>query len=234
MGCLVISLGIRLNRSPMNKLLFYRIIILSAILLISSCASYRNHVNPMDAPPLASQLVHGPKATEYRQSEMISAGIGALGNSFVAEYQNRLESELRRDIQASGIQIHRQGNVVHLSLPIGVTFTSMGAELSPQFYPVLDTLAEILRRYQQTMIEVIGYMDADTVTHHRLPDQRASEISSYLVAQQLRHERFEIVGLNRHRRAQAEIRLLPLQRTVSRQPREHEVRVVNTGLFMEL
>jgi len=218
----------------MNNPLFHRIIILSAIALVSSCASYRNHINPMDVPALASQLVHGPKATEYRQNEMISAGIGALGNDFVHEYQNRLESELRRDIESSGIQIHRQGNVVHLLLPVGVTFTSMGAELSAQFYPVLDTLAEILQRYPQTMIEVIGYMDADTVTHHRLPDQRASEISTYLVAQQLHHERFEIVGLNRQRRTQAEIRLLPLQRTISRQLREHEARVVNTGWFMEL
>jgi len=226
----------------MKNPLFHRIIISGAILLVSSCASYRNHVNPMDAPASVSHLMHGPRATEHRQNEMISAGIGALGNHFVSEYQNRLESELRRDIQGSGIQIHRQGDVVHLILPAGVTFDHMGAELSPQFYPILDILAEIFQRYPQTMIEVIGYMDADTVTHHRLPDQRASEISTYLVAQQLRHERFEIVGLNqRHRRArtaatppaQAEIRLLPLQRTVSRQP-EHELRVVNTGLFMEL
>jgi len=226
----------------MKNPLFQRIIILAAIMLVSSCASYRNHVNPMDVPALASHLVYGPKATEYRQNEMISAGIGALGNHFVSEYQNRLESELRRDIQGSGIQIHRQGDVVHLSLPAGVTFEHMGAALSPQFYPVLDVLAEIFQRYPQTMIEVIGYMDADTVTHHRLPDQRASEISAYLVAQQLRHERFEIVGLNQHHRrahqaatpAQAEIRLLPLQRTVSTQLREHELKVVNTGLFMAL
>jgi len=225
----------------MNTPLPHRIIVLGAILLVSSCTSYRNHVNPMDAAPLASQLVHGPNATEYRQNEMISAGIGALGNNSILEYQNRLESELRRNIQGSGIKIHRRGEVVHLSLPDGMTFTGMDAELNPQFYPVLDTLAEILQRYPQTIIEVIGYMDADTVTHSRLPDQRASEISSYLVARQLRHERFEIVGLNRHRRAhptitpaQVEIRLLPLQRTVSRQLREHEVQAANTGLFMEL
>jgi len=223
-----------------------RLIALSIIALVSSCSSYQNHVNPMQRQASASNLIEGQAATEQRQSEMIAAGIGALGNSLVVDYQDRLESALRHKIQGSGIEIQREGNIVRVLLPPGATFAPMHAELSPQCYPALDALAEILEHYRQTMIEVVGYADLGAPSSQRLPAQRAAEISAYLVARQLRHERFEMVGLTHPRRvaghdrahpaapAQAEIRLLPLQRSVSMQPRERELKLVNTGLFVAL
>jgi len=217
----------------MYKNMLNRVLAIAGIALISGCASYHNHVNPMEKIAVVPQLVHGAKATEYRQSEMIGAGIGALGNSMSVGYQDRLESDLRHKIRGAGIEIRREGNVVRLMLPSGMTFDVMSAELRPQFYPALDALAGILDDYPQTMIEVIGYADDDAIDHRRLPVLRAAEISSYLVARDLKHERFEIVGLERKRSivmdggvrvypAQAEIRLLPLQRSVSMQPKEHE------------
>jgi len=225
----------------MCKTILSRVMAAVVIALASSCASYHNHVNPMQKKASTSILIHGPKATEYRQSEMIGAGIGALGNSLVVEYQDRLESEIRHKIRGTGFAVQREGNIVRILLPAGMSFDPNSAELSPGSYSALDALAGILGDYRQTMIEVIGYTDADHPAQHRLPEQRASEIGSYLVAQNLRHERFEIVGLGRydHRArsgasAQAEIRLLPLQRTVSRQPRGSEMHLVNAGFFVEL
>jgi len=232
----------------MCRNIFKPIIAIIGIALISSCASYHNHVNPMEKQLKPSQLVRGPQATEYRQSKMISAGIGALGDSMVVIYQDRLESDLRHKIKDTGIILRREGNVVRLMFPVGMSFDAMSTELRPQFYPALDALAGTLGDYQQTIIEVIGYADDDSHHQRHLPIQRASEISSYLVAQNLKHERFEIVGLERRRRvsgenrvrvrvyaAQAEIRLLPLQRSVSMQPREQEnADSARGGLFVVL
>jgi len=230
----------------MCKQIVIKLMLLGIIALTSSCASYQHHVNPMQRQAAASDLIHGPAATEHRQSEMIGAGIGALGKSLVVDYQDRLEAELRRSIRGSGIEIRREGHIVRLLLPPDATFDAMGAELHPQLYPALDALAGTLEHYQQTMIEVVGYADAGDSSRQRLPEQRAFEISTYLVAHQLRHERFEIVGLSRQRRvdphdqahpaapAQAEIRLLPLQRNVSMQPRERDLKLVSTGFFVGL
>jgi len=229
----------------MCKNILNRVLAVLGIMLVSGCASYHNHVNPMEKIAVPPQLVYGAKATEYRQSEMIGAGIGALGNSMSVGYQDRLESDLRHKIRGTGIEIRREGNIVRLMLPSGVTFDVMSAELRPQFYPALDALAGILEAYQQTMIEVIGYADDDRSDNRRLPVLRAAEISSYLVAQNLRHERFEIVGLERKRRAvadgtvrvypgQAEIRLLPLQRTVSMQPEARERQLAKADGFLAL
>jgi len=216
----------------MYKNILNRVLAVAGIALVSGCASYQNYVNPMEKIAVVPQLVYGAKATEYRQSEMIGAGIGALGESMSVGYQDRLESDLRHKIKGTGIEVRRDGNVVCLMLPSGMIFDFLSAQIRPQFYPALDALAGVLEGYQQTMIEVIGYADND-IDNHRLPILRAAEISSYLVDKHLRHERFELVGMERKRRAadehvvrvyatQAEIRLLPLQRTVSMQPKEHE------------
>jgi len=130
-------------------------------------------------------------------------------------------------------------------IPVGMTFDAMSAELRPQFYPILDAVAGILQVHQQTMIEVIGYTDDGNSANPRLPALRAAEISSYLVARNLRHERFEIVGLKRKHRiasdntvrvyaTQAEIRLLPLQRILwSMPPQGHETDLSQALGFLE-
>jgi len=228
----------------MRKNILNRSIAMIGIALLSSCASYHNHVNPMQKMTVASNLVYGQYATQYRQSEMISAGIGALGDSLLVIYQDRLESELRHKIKDTGIVIQREGNVVRLVFPAEMTFHSMSAELNPWFYSALDALAEILEAYQQTIIEVIGYADVDNPGNRRLSELRAAEISTYLVAKNLRPERFEIVGLERQRRVggkngkipatQAEIRLLPLQRSVLMPPKENEENLLKSGVFAAL
>jgi len=229
----------------MYMCIFNRFIILAGIVLASGCASYHNHVNPMERKIAASHLVYGPSATQSRQSEMIAAGIGALRDSALADYQDRLESDLRNSIKDTGIMLRRNANVVHLMMPAGLTFDAMSAELRPQFYPVLDILAEILQTHQQTMIEVIGYGDDDDAGNQRLPVLRAAEISTYLVARNLHHQRFEVVGLKRRHHAvegntvrvyaaQAEIRLLPLQRTVSMQRGRRETAPRKSPDFLEL
>jgi len=228
----------------MCKNILNRSIAMIGIALLSGCASYHNHVNPMQKLTVASNLVYGQLATQYRQSEMIGAGIGALGDSLLVIYQDRLESELRHKIKDTGIVIQREGNVVRLVLPAGMTFHAMSAELNPLVCPALDALAGVLETYQQTMIEVIGYADVGNPGNRRLSELRAAEISSYLVAKNLRHERFEMVGLQQWRRvrgangripaAQAEIRLLPLQRSMLMPPKENEKTLLKSGAFAVL
>jgi len=211
-----------------------RVIAVVGLGFLASCSSYHNHINPMQQKIPPSNLIHGYMATEYRQNEMIGAGIGALGNSTVMEYQDRLESELRKKISSSGITLSREGHVLRLALPAGMSFDGNSAELNPTLYSSLNTLAKVLDDYRQTMIEIIGYADARSSDNPRLPEQRAFEISSYLIEQQLRHERFEVVGIRRAVPAQVEIRLLPLQRTASRLPRAGQMQLVNTKGFVAL
>ena len=63
---------------------------------------------------------------------------GAIGN-----YQDKQEAELRRETAGTGIDVSRDGDVIKLNLPDGVTFDFNKTDIKPQFYPSLNTLSLI-------------------------------------------------------------------------------------------
>ena len=208
-------------------------------LLASSCASYTGQTNDPNDPNrtrnnaligagigAVAGLLSGSSATERRQHAMIGAGIGGLAGGAVGAYQDRQEAELRRQTAGTGIDVVRDGDVIKLNLPDGVTFDFNRTELKPQFYPALNNVAATLREYNQTIVEVSGHTDnvGSEAVNQRISEQRAQNVASYLIGQGLQRERFEVAGYNfRHPVAdnsteqgralnrRVEIRLIPLQ-----------------------
>ena len=208
-------------------------------LLASSCASYTGQTSDPNDPNrtrnnaligagigAVAGLLSGSSATERRQHAMIGAGIGGLAGGAVGAYQDRQEAELRRQTAGTGIDVVRDGDVIKLNLPDGVTFDFNRTELKPQFYPALNNVAATLREYNQTIVEVSGHTDnvGTEAVNQRISEQRAQNVASYLIGQGLQRERFEVAGYNfRHPVAdnsteqgralnrRVEIRLIPLQ-----------------------
>ena len=208
-------------------------------LLASSCASYTGQTSDPNDPNrtrnnaligagigAVAGLLSGSSATERRQHAMIGAGIGGLAGGAVGAYQDRQEAELRRQTAGTGIDVVRDGDVIKLNLPDGVTFDFNRTELKPQFYPALNNVAATLREYNQTIVEVSGHTDnvGSEAVNQRISEQRAQNVASYLIGQGLQRERFEVAGYNfRHPVAdnsteqgralnrRVEIRLIPLQ-----------------------
>ena len=208
-------------------------------LLASSCASYTGQTNDPNDPNrtrnnaligagigAVAGLLSGSSATERRQHAMIGAGIGGLAGGAVGAYQDRQEAELRRQTAGTGIDVVRDGDVIKLNLPDGVTFDFNKTELKPQFFPALNNVAATLREYNQTIVEVSGHTDnvGSEAVNQRISEQRAQNVASYLIGQGLQRERFEVAGYNfRHPVAdnsteqgralnrRVEIRLIPLQ-----------------------
>ena len=208
-------------------------------LLASSCASYTGQTSDPNDPNrtrnnaligagigAVAGLLSGSSATERRQHAMIGAGIGGLAGGAIGAYQDRQEAELRRQTAGTGIDVVRDGDVIKLNLPDGVTFDFNRTELKPQFYPALNNVAATLREYNQTMVEVSGHTDnvGSEAVNQRISEQRAQNVASYLIGQGLQRERFEVAGYNfRHPVAdnsteqgralnrRVEIRLIPLQ-----------------------
>ena len=208
-------------------------------LLASSCASYTGQTSDPNDPNrtrnnaligagigAVAGLLSGSSATERRQHAMIGAGIGGLAGGAVGAYQDRQEAELRRQTAGTGIDVVRDGDVIKLNLPDGVTFDFNRTELKPQFYPALNNVAATLREYNQTMVEVSGHTDnvGSEAVNQRISEQRAQNVASYLIGQGLQRERFEVAGYNyrhpvadnsteqgRAKNRRVEIRLIPLQ-----------------------
>ena len=181
-------------------------------LLASSCASYTGQTNDPNDPNrtrnnaligagigAVAGLLSGNSATERRQHAMVGAGIGGLAGGAIGAYQDRQEAELRRQTAGTGIDVTRDGDVIKLNLPDGVTFDFNKTELKPQFYPALNNVAATLREYNQTMVEVSGHTDnvGSEAVNQRISEQRAQNVAGYLIGQGLQRERFEIVGMGK-------------------------------------
>ena len=207
--------------------------------LLASCASYTGQTSAPDDPNRTRNnaligagigaiagLLSGSDATERRQRALVGAGVGGLAGGAIGAYQDRQEAELRRQTANTGIEVSRDGDVIKLNLPDGVTFDFNRTELKPQFYPALNNVAATLREYNQTIVEVSGHTDniGTAEVNQRISEQRAQNVANYLIGQGLQRERFEVAGFGyrfpvadnsteqgRALNRRVEIRIVPLQ-----------------------
>ncbi|TXH65536.1 MAG: OmpA family protein [Thermomonas sp.] len=205
----------------------------------AGCATYTGQTNDPNDPNRTKRgaligagigavagLLSGGDAVERRQRAMVGAGIGALAGGGIGAYQDRQEAELRRETAGTGIDVSRDGDVIKLNLPDGVTFDFARYELKPQFYPALNTVAGTLREYHQTIVEVSGHTDSvgSDAANQTLSERRANAVAAYLTGQGVQQSRLEVVGMGerypvagndtdsgRALNRRVEIRLLPLQ-----------------------
>ena len=210
-----------------------------AVTMLGGCATYTGQTTDPNDPNRTQRgaligagigavagLLSGGDAVERRQRAMVGAGIGGLAGGGIGAYQDRQEAELRRQTAGTGVDVQRDGDVIKLNLPDGVTFDFGKADLKPQFYPALNNVARTLADYNQTIVEVAGHTDnvGGDAVNQRISEQRANSVASYLMGQGVQRERFEIVGMGerypiasndtdsgRALNRRVEIRLLPLR-----------------------
>ena len=197
----------------MNAMLKTGALAALTVTLLGGCASYTGQTNDPNDPNrtrtgaligagigAVAGLLSGSDATERRQRALVGAGIGGLAGGSIGAYQDRQEAELRRQTAGTGIDVSRDGDVIKLNLPDGVTFDFGKAELKPQFYTALNNVASTLREYNQTIVEVSGHTDSigSEAVNQRLSEQRAASVGNYLIGQGLVRERFEIIGMGKN------------------------------------
>ena len=187
---------------------------LLATVTLGGCATYTGQTSAPDDPNrtrnnaligagigAVAGLLSGGDATERRQRAMVGAGVGGLAGGAVGAYQDRQEAELRRQTAGTGVEVSRDGDVIKLNLPDGVTFDFGKANLKSQFYPALDNVASTLAQFNQTIVEVSGHTDSigSDAANQTLSVQRANAVGNYLIGRGLVRERFEIVGFGETR-----------------------------------
>ncbi|MFL6591108.1 MAG: OmpA family protein [Luteimonas sp.] len=178
-------------------------------LLLSSCATYTGQTSDPNDPNhtrtgaligagigAVAGLLSGGDAVERRQRAMVGAGVGGLAGAGIGAYQDRQEAALRRDLQGTGVDVVRNGDNITLNMPGNVTFAFDSSSLQPQFYPVLDNVANTLTQYNQTVIEVAGHTDnvGTDAYNQALSQQRANSVATYLTGKGVMQQRMIVVG----------------------------------------
>jgi outer membrane protein OmpA-like peptidoglycan-associated protein len=183
-------------------------------LLLTSCATYTGQTRAPDDPNrtrngaligagigVVAGLLSGGDATERRQRALVGAGVGGLAGGSIGAYQDRQEAQLRRQMAGTGVDVVRQGDNITLNMPGNVTFGFDQSSLQPQFYPVLDNVANTLQQYNQTVIEVAGHTDSlgTDAYNQQLSERRAGAVADYLGTRGITRDRMMVVGAGKTR-----------------------------------
>ncbi len=210
-----------------------------AVTMLGGCATYTGQTSDPNDPNRTQRgaligagigavagLLSGKDATERRQRAMVGAGIGGIAGAGVGAYQDRQEAELRRQTAGTGVDVQRDGDVIKLNLPDGVTFDFNRTEVKPQFYPALNSIAQTIGQYNQTIVEITGHTDnvGTLAANQTVSERRAQSVAAYLAGQGVQQVRMETRGYNyqypvasndteqgRALNRRVEIRLIPVQ-----------------------
>jgi outer membrane protein OmpA-like peptidoglycan-associated protein len=131
------------------------------------------------AGALLGYLTNTNKSSEGRKNALIGADAGGVAGN----YMDRQQAELRREMAGTGVDVRREGDVIHLDMPSDVTFGVDRADLTPQAVSVLGDVARILNDYPQTTVDVVGHADSSGSDDYNLAlsKRRASSVADYLV-----------------------------------------------------
>lgn len=126
----------------------------------------------------------------------IGAGIGALAGGSVGLYMDRQAAKLREELAGTGVSVTKVGDNIVLNMPGNVTFATDQSDVKGDFYPVLNSVAKVLKEYEKTLVHVTGHTDSTGGYEYNmgLSQRRADSVSSYLAAQGVQSVRLQARG----------------------------------------
>jgi outer membrane protein OmpA-like peptidoglycan-associated protein len=144
----------------------------------------------------AGALLGTTTNVKTRKAMLIGAGLGALAGGGVGLYMDNQEAKLRERLEGSGVSVTRDGDNIILNMPSNITFATDQSDIKPNFYDVLNSVAIVLREFNQTLVDVNGHTDSDGSDEYNddLSSRRANSVAQYLVSQQLDSQRFSVQG----------------------------------------
>jgi outer membrane protein OmpA-like peptidoglycan-associated protein len=195
-------------RLIMNKILIKNLFLAFAITsLLSACATYdpytgdkkvRKSVKYGAAGAIVCGLIGATKNSKNARNA--AAGCAAIGAG-IGAYMDHQETELRRELEGTGVRVVRNGDQIQLVLPGNVTFNSNEYSIKGNFYSVLNSVAKVLYKYKDTDLDIVGYTDSQGSNEYnfKLSDDRARSVKNYLVNQNVDPTRLKAFGEGENR-----------------------------------
>jgi len=119
-----------------------------------------------------------------KTGRIIGAVGGAAAGGYVGYTMDQQIKELDEQTEGTGVEVTEvdNGEAILLNLPDSVTFDVGSYTINPTFRATLDTIAENLRKYPNSLIDVYGHTDStgSYEFNQRLSEQRAQSVANYL------------------------------------------------------
>lgn len=136
-----------------------------------------------------------------KNGRFAGAAIGAIAGATVGDYmdkqQKQLEEDLAQEQQQKAIEIERlKDNTLKLSLNSEVSFDFDSAAIKPSFEPSLRKLADVLMKYDRTIVHIVGHTDSTGPEDYnlKLSQRRADSVTAYMVRSNVPSDRLRSEG----------------------------------------
>lgn len=117
------------------------------------------------------------------EGALIGAAVGGAVGGGIGYYMDQQEMLLRQELEGTGVRVERVGDEIRLVMPSNITFATDSERIDGAFYPVLDSVAKVLIKFDKTQLNVDGYTDSTGSFEYnqRLSERRAQSVSNYLM-----------------------------------------------------
>jgi outer membrane protein OmpA-like peptidoglycan-associated protein len=142
-------------------------------------------------------LTNTSNSRQMQKNALIGAGVGALAGGGIGAYMDHQAEELAAELRGTGVSVVKlPGNQIQLVMPGNVTFATDSSDLNQSFYATLGSVAKVLKKYNQTLVDVAGHTDSDGADDYNLAlsQRRANSVAAYLVSQGIVAGRLMVVG----------------------------------------
>ncbi len=128
---------------------------------------------------------------------LVGAGVGAVGGAATGGYMDVQASKLRQELVGTGVQVQEMNGQVRLIMPSNITFATDSAVFQTSFNRVLDSVAKVLKEYDQTLVQVVGYTDntGTLAYNNQLSLKRAQAVATYLQNRGVSASRLSVMGM---------------------------------------
>lgn len=181
-------------------------LVLSSVLsvsLLAGCANDPHQRTKIGAAiGAAAGAAAGYAVDDGAKGALIGAAVGALAGGAVGNYMDRQQQEFERVLAEEqarhDIEIERlKDDVLKLDLSSEVSFDYDSAALKPAFTSTLEKLANVINKYDRTIVHTIGHTDSTGSEQYNqdLSERRAHSVSNFLAARGVPYDRLRTEGM---------------------------------------
>jgi outer membrane protein OmpA-like peptidoglycan-associated protein len=181
----------------MKKLKLSMILVLSAVLMFGSCATWSRSQKGAAAGTAAGGAIGGVIGRASGNTAMgaiIGAAVGGAAGAVIGNEMDKQAEEIKRNVPDAKVERVGEGIIVEFSSNILFGFDK--ADLSADARDNLNKLVKVLETYPDTDIEVQGHTDSrgSEAYNQRLSEERARTVTNYLGNQGVSRNRLNIRG----------------------------------------
>jgi outer membrane protein OmpA-like peptidoglycan-associated protein len=125
---------------------------------------------------------------------ILGAAVGGVAGGVIGHYMDEQAKKIEEDL--TGAKVERVGEGILITFDSGILFDVNEYSLKPETRKNLDNLSGTLKKYDETIVNVLGHTDntGTEAYNEKLSEKRAFEVKSYLSANGVKGSRLNDFG----------------------------------------